>query len=203
MHYKFIYPNNISLSFNANDDNINSLYLKCVENGLPLYKYDEMVNMVNLLEKESRIEKKIIEEAERKEIDEEDDFWKKVKERVITMHKENEDTDKSSDNIKELWEMLQLLKSNNVKELEDTENEMYENIDMYFNDKASNEQTLRNEQEKEIQNANIENIPLNIIVNKHNYEKDNSIFVGNRYALCMPSSECSEQGSEQGFGKRV
>ena len=141
MHYKLICPNNVSFSFNTNrtNDNINSLYLKFIENELPLYKHDEMLTMMQILENESRTAHKIITEKERKDIEEGQHFWEKVKERVITKHKEAEPNNECNDNIKDLYEMLHILKANNVKELADIESEIYDNIDMYFNDKASNE----------------------------------------------------------------
>ena len=173
MHYKLIYPNDTSFSFTSNNtttnDN-NSLYLKFIENNIPLYKHDETLSMLHILNNERRLTQNIITDLERKEIDEDAfNFWEQLKQRVITRYNNVTHVDNSDDNSvsNELYNMLYTLKANNVKELYDTEREIYDTIDMYFTDKTSNEQTLRNEQENEIQTANTTNTPLDIIVNKH------------------------------------
>lgn len=173
MHYKLIYPNDTFFSFTtSNNNNTHSLYLKFIENDIPLYKHDETLTMLHILNNERRLTRNIITDAERKEIDEDaHNFWEQLKQRVITSHNatcvDNNDDNNNSVSNEPMYNMLCTLKTNNVKELYDIEREIYDNIDMYFTDKTANEQALRNEQEKEIQNANTTNTPLDVIVNKH------------------------------------
>ena len=76
-----------------------------------------------------------------------------------------EKKDKEDKNIWEKMLILQWIEEN--KKIDEIKKEIQNQIDKYYVKKAEDEQELRNKQEKEMQEANIKQLPLDVIVNKH------------------------------------
>ena len=76
-----------------------------------------------------------------------------------------EKKDKEDKNIWEKMLILQWIEED--KKIDEIKKEIQNQIDKYYVKKAEDEQELRNKQEKEMQEANIKQLPLDVIVNKH------------------------------------
>ena len=76
--------------------------------------------------------------------------------------------DKKEKEDKNIWEKMIILQwIEEDKKIDEIKKEIQNQIEKYYVKKAEDEQELRNKQEKEMQEANIKQLPLDVIVNKH------------------------------------